>query len=471
MAYGHPNAQIDMIEWGSWGGVTTWGYPKHPPLPGWVAGLFLQLSPGGVWGLYFAGYLFAAGCVWAAWKLAREFLPPQRAIFASLALDGLAYLTNDPADYSNNIVTNILWAYTAWFIYRAIRTNRLAWWIAVGVVVGCAILTKYTIGVLLLPLAIYVLCDRASRKCLATPGPYISIVIALGIIAPHLAWLANHDFITIKYIAERSADDSGIWTHLTNPLLFIAGQSAILVPVVFILFPILGREPNPVERSNRWFLHAAVLGPVVFFLLVSLITGGMLRVVWASPLWTFAGVWLLAIFPAEITALTVRKVLLRWLIFVIGIPAFAVGFQLAEPHLLGKREGRTLFPGKALSNEVLRLWNERYDQPFAIVAGEPWRAGNICVYSPHHPQLYSSGMMGYMEMDEKHTPWIKGDEDFATRGGVVVWDADANHDLSVAIIRTRFPTAEILPPIELQYQTSVPGRPARIGLAFLPPKK
>ena len=528
MAFGHPNAQIDMIEWGSWGGVTTWGYPKHPPLPGWIAGLFLKLSPGGVWGLYFAGYLFAAGCLWAAWKLASEFMSPQRAIFAALSLDGLAYLTNDPADYSNNIVTNILWAYTAWFIYRAIRTNRLGWWIAVGVVVGLAILTKYTIGVLLFPLAIYVLWDRSARQCLRSPGLYISILIALGMIVPHLLWLKEHDFITIKYIAERSADDSGILSHIANPLLFIAGQSAILVPVMFILFPVLGWQTNPptrrsrsarpstspqrgevesvaviegipsaiaptspckgevasrsetgegvfststlLSRQDRWFLHAAVWGPVIFFLMVSLLTGGVLRVVWASPLWTFAGVWLLAIFPARMNREALRKVLIRWIIFVIGIPVFAVGFQLTEPYTVRKTDGRTLFPGKQLSNEVIRLWNERYDAPFEIVAGEPWRAGNICVYSVHRPMLYSSGMMGYMEMDAKHTPWTN-DEDFTRRGGVIVWDADLNNDQMVAILKQRFPTAEFLPPLELYFQTPVPHPPTRIGLAFLPPQK
>jgi 4-amino-4-deoxy-L-arabinose transferase-like glycosyltransferase len=517
MAFGHPNAQIDMIEWGSWGGVTTWGYPKHPPLPGWVGGLFLKFSPGGVWGLYFAGYLFAAGCVWAAWKLAREFMPPNRAIFAALALDGLAYLTNDPADYSNNIVTNILWAYTAWFIYRALRTDRLAWWIAVGVVVGLAILTKYTIGVLLLPLAVHVMWDPQARPRLKSPGLYLSMLIAFGIIVPHLLWLKEHDFITFKYIVERSGDESqaGLLSHLTNPLSFIAGQAAILAPVVFILYPLLGRfSPSPrwgegrrpedggkrgtanpkpeatplpaprsapgdplpqgerveISRGDRGFLHAAVLGPVVFFLLVSFITGGMLRVVWASPLWTFAGVWLLALFPAEMPRGAVRKSLIRWLVFVIGIPLFAVGFQLTEPYTVGKTNGRTLFPGKQLSNEVLRLWHERYEKPFEIVGGEPWRAGNICVYSVHRPQLYSSGMMGYLEMDPKHTPWTN-DEDFTRRGGVIVWDADANHERSVAMLKARFPTAEFLPPLELHYQTSKPHSPTRIGLAFVPPQK
>ena len=119
VAVGHPNAQIDMIEWGSWGGVFQWGYPKHPPLPGWLAGAALKLSPGGVWGLYLAGYVCAAACVWVAWRLACEYMPTRRAVFAALCLDGLAFLTNDPADFSNNVVLYALWAATALFLHRA----------------------------------------------------------------------------------------------------------------------------------------------------------------------------------------------------------------------------------------------------------------------------------------------------------------------------------------------------------------
>src|SRR5258708_3866035 len=88
-----PNAPLDVAEWSAWGNHFSWGYPKHPSLSGWVAAAFGQLSPGDVWGIYVAGYLIAAACLWAAWKLGLEFLPPRAALVAALCLDGLIYLT------------------------------------------------------------------------------------------------------------------------------------------------------------------------------------------------------------------------------------------------------------------------------------------------------------------------------------------------------------------------------------------
>jgi 4-amino-4-deoxy-L-arabinose transferase-like glycosyltransferase len=463
----HPNAQIDMTEWGSWGSTFAWGYPKHPPLPGWIAGLALRLTPGQVWGEYLAGYLCSAGCLWVAWMLAREFLPARSAVFAALALDALAYLTNDPADFSNNVVLNLLWAMTTLALFRAIRSGRTRTWLVVGFLTGASFLTKYSIGLLFIPIGVYVLTDRVARRCLVTPGPYLAGIIAAVIVTPHLLWVVRNDFITFTYAAERSADLPGPWAHVKNPAAFLAGQVAILIPVAFLLWPVLGRYKPAADVPVRQFLHAAVLGPVAILLVLSAATGCQLRLVWASPLWTLAGVWLLANFPGDVTAAAAKAVLLRWAALTVAIFAFATGFQRIEPYLTGKA-GRTLFPGKALTDVVTETFAARYGRPVPIAAGEPWRAGLVCCYAPNHPVLYSSGAMDYLVMDPKHTPWT-GDADLNTRGGVILWDPNMTPGEVLDLLRERFPRLEIQAELELPYQTSAPVSVARTGWAIVPP--
>jgi 4-amino-4-deoxy-L-arabinose transferase-like glycosyltransferase len=463
----HPNAQIDMTEWGSWGSTFAWGYPKHPPLPGWIAGLALRLTPGQVWGEYLAGYLCSAGCLWAAWRLAREFLPARSAVFAALALDALAYLTNDPADFSNNVVLNLLWALTALTLFHAIRYGRTRTWLVVGILTGSSLLTKYSIGLLLIPVGVYVLTDRTARSCLATPGPYLAGIIATAIVTPHLLWLVRNDFITFTYAAERSADLPGSWAHVKNPAAFLAGQIAILIPVAFLLWPVLGRYRSQADQSARRFLHAAVLGPVVILLALSTVTGCQLRLVWASPLWTLVGAWLLANFSGDASAAAAKAVLLRWAVLMVVIFAFATGFQRVEPYLTGKA-GRTLFPGKALTEVVSETFAARYGRPVPIAAGEPWRAGLVCCYAPNHPTLYSSGAMDYLVMDAKHTPWTS-DADLNNRGGVILWDPDMAPPDVLDLLRDRFPRLEVQPELDLPYHTTAPVSAARTGWAVVPP--
>lgn len=471
IALAHPNAQIDMIEWGSWGSTFPWGYPKHPPLPGWVAGLALRVTPGAVWGLYLAGYLCSAGCLWVAWRLAREFLPPRSSLIAALSLDALAYLTNDAADFSNNVVLNLLWAATALTVFLAIRSGRTGHWVLVGLAVGASLLTKYSIGLLLIPVAVYVLLDRPARRCLATPGPYVAAAIAVTIFLPHLVWLYRNDFITLTYAAERSADRPGWFAHLKNPVAFLAGQAALLIPVAIVLFPVLGRyrpaSGDGDSLSARRFLHAAVLGPVVILLALSLATGCQLRLVWASPLWTLIGVWLLANYPGTTSARAERAVRLRWGVFAFGTLLFAAMYQKVEPYWNDK-PGRTLFPGKELADRIGREFENRYGRPVPIAGGEAWRAGNVVCYSSHHPVLFSSGMMDYLVMDPKHTPWT-GDADLNRRGGVIVWDPDRTSVVDIERLRDRFPRIEYRDEIGIPYLTAAYSRPARVGWAIVPP--
>jgi len=53
------NAPLDLVEWLSWGHHFAWGYPKHPPLPAWLAEA-AHRATGDIWGVYLLSYLLIA---------------------------------------------------------------------------------------------------------------------------------------------------------------------------------------------------------------------------------------------------------------------------------------------------------------------------------------------------------------------------------------------------------------------------
>src|SRR5262249_14084519 len=113
------NAPLDVIEWLPLGRQFSWGYPKHPPLPAWLTAASAQLSPGDVWGVYLLSYGLVAVGLWAAWRLGQEFLFPRLALAATMSLDGLRYLTADPAEFNHNITLDVAWALTILCFVRA----------------------------------------------------------------------------------------------------------------------------------------------------------------------------------------------------------------------------------------------------------------------------------------------------------------------------------------------------------------
>lgn len=470
---GVPNAPLDLIEWLAWGHEWQWGYPKHPPFPAWAAEVFSWLSPGGVWGVYLAGYLCVAGCLWAVWRLGRELLPPRLALAAVAALEGMIFFTADAAEFNNNVVLGTTWAVAILCFHRALRTDRFGWWVALGTAFGLGLLSKYTMAVLLGPMGLYVLADRPSRRLLGRPGPYLAAAVALGLFAPHLVWMARHDFVTVGYGLD-SAADSGHWVnHLKNPAVFAASQLGRLLPVFFVLAPLTSwhwrrQRLAPGPRRERDFLTAMVLGPVALLLAGSLVTGIRLREIWGSPLWSFTGVLLLAACRVDASAAALARARRNLGLVVLLAAAFALGKNVVEP-LLWHRPGRANFPGRRVAEEVTREWHRVSDRPLPVVAGECWLAGNVSCYADDRPSMYSSGVPGCLIFDAAVTPWT-GDDDLRDRGGALVWDADQMGDSLPTPFRARFPTARPGTVLVLPYQcllTSLP--PARIGVAIVPP--
>jgi hypothetical protein len=465
----HHNPPLDLAEWLSWGGTWEWGYPKHPPVPAWLADLAARLSPGDVWGVYLLGYAASSLTMLAAYRLGREYLSPPLALVAALSLDGLKYLTNNPAEYGNNVLLNLAWAWLVVCSHRALATGRTRWWLAVGGVTGLGVLCKYTIGLAVLAVLAFVLFDRRHRAIFRTPGPYLAAAVAAVIVLPHALWLVKNDFITIRYAERRTAEARGALAHVSQPAQFLGTQAAMLAPVAFVLWPLLRRrEANPpVEAKpvSPSFLHFTVIGPFAALIGLSVLTGCQLRELWGSPLWTPFGVWALATFRGPATPAAVRAALRRWAAVAAVMLAFVVGRQYANPYLYGVG-GRTTFPGRELTAEVNRRWAAAYGGAPPVVAGEGWRAGLVCCYSVHRPVLYSRGTMDYLDLAD--CPWT-GDADLNARGGVILWNAAREGDDATAGLRERFPRVAAQPAIVLPFATAANVPPTRVGVAFVPP--
>ena len=91
-------------------------------------------------------------------------------------------------------------------------------WLLLGFALGMALWAKYFVVVLAVPLVLFALLDRDARKALATPGPYVAAAVALVVMAPHLVWLVQNDFLPFAYADARAV-------HFTRPAR-LSGQAA-----------------------------------------------------------------------------------------------------------------------------------------------------------------------------------------------------------------------------------------------------
>ena len=171
------------------------GYFDHPPVVAWLIRASSAILPGEA-GVRFLFVLCGALAVVFAALIAREMsddprVPAVAAIVAAtspiLMLTGGLALPDAPVAAA--------YAGATWLVARA----RGRGWIIAGVVVGLALLSKYTAALLAPALLLLVLLDRDLRRDLRTPWPWLGGAVAVLVFLPNLLWNASNGWVAILF--------------------------------------------------------------------------------------------------------------------------------------------------------------------------------------------------------------------------------------------------------------------------------
>jgi hypothetical protein len=331
---------------------------------------------------------------------------------------------------------------------------------------------KYFAIVLAIPLVLFLVVDRDARACLATGKPYIAAAAFLLLLAPHLLWIWDNDFVSLKYVSVRAAETTGAAGHLIFPLQFAAWQAWYLLPSLAIALPLMvRREAEPdVEVGNfdRRIVILLALGPAATLFCISLISGRGVLPMWGYPLWLFLGVLIVLAAKTRVDCEKLSRLALLWAICFVS---FAIAFSLNYGVvILHKRDPRfqAFFPGEKLTQEITRRYTVIAGKPPAYVIGSIWIGGNVSYFAPGRPGLLIDGLPG-------RAPWIDL-SDLKRKGAAVVWTGPNSDDgLGHAtnelppLVRRVAGKAQVQQPFTLPYGRG--GGTADVGWAILPPEK
>lgn len=338
----------------------TW---DQPPLVGWVLAverlvfgdhpLVLRLVPIGGWIAAVAALLpySRSRGLWLCWALGM----PSLAVLTNLAVPDALLLS--------------CWALA---MAAAFRGGR-GWWVA-GVFAGMASLAKYS-GIAVLPLLILGSGDRRTRD------PWIGLLIALGMLAPNLAWNAVHGWVTFRFQATE-----GLWSpHApgwAGPLHQIGDQVLILGPIAALaVVGWMGRRPE--SRVDRMCL-ATSLPIAVGFAFAAI--GGPPEAHWPAPAWIGAGLGLsrtvgrlhrIAYVGAFLGLFATIGLVVHAEYPLIRLP-LDPGVRLTEGAILGEEVGRWVIPASSGDEPALPVYTERYQEAALI----RWHTGIVARVLP-----------------------------------------------------------------------------------------
>jgi 4-amino-4-deoxy-L-arabinose transferase-like glycosyltransferase len=236
-----------------WGQNPALGFYDHPPMVGWFLTPLMALGDA-LWWLRLPTILITTGIGWGIYRLLRGVDQERALLAATLYLLAPATVIGVPITTDTPL---ILWSFlSALCFYRAQEKDHWGWYLAAGVFLGLAFLSKFFAGILGLAFVAYLaLFVRRGWR------PWVGIVlVVLGtvpFIALNLAW--NYDHCWDNYLFNLFNRTRGDHASITGPLLYVLMWFYLATPPVFV-YLVRGRSRvREMMRAERLGLFAALI--------------------------------------------------------------------------------------------------------------------------------------------------------------------------------------------------------------------
>jgi hypothetical protein len=388
IAYVGGDLHSDVLETWTLGRSIEWGYSKHPPLMGWAARAWTSIFPLTNWSFQLLSLVNAAFGLWMIDLITRRFASGDRRFFVLLLLMLLPVYQLHAQRFNANAVLLSTWPLATYFFLHSFETRRADWAVAAGFAGALAMLGKYYSVFLLVSFALAAIAHPQRRAYFTSRAPWISVLVGLAALVPHICWLATTGAKPFAYALERHTGKAFI-SSLAEAGLFVLGLAALLViPAAicaFIARKRLKMIPQDVSGMNGhlWLLLCIGGGTIALPALVAAGFGTDM-----PPLWGVQGLFLLVI----VMVCSLREPILRVHTVnlagaVIGI-ALLAAFIVAPLHAVYRNdhplhEGRNFY--RQASDELTRLWHAQSDTPLASVGGDDGLAFAVAFYGADHP--------------------------------------------------------------------------------------
>lgn len=184
-----------------------WGFVPYPPLTAALEWLGLKLFGLSLVGLRLFSVLAQVLVIFASGMMARDLGGGRRAqMFAALAVALSPVPMFEATEFQYSSFDLLWWVLLAWCVLRLLRDDEPRWWVAIGIVAGLGMQTKYSIAFQLAGVLAGVLLTDP-RRHLASGWFWAGGAVALLIVAPNLVWLIRHDFVSYHFLQAIHARD------------------------------------------------------------------------------------------------------------------------------------------------------------------------------------------------------------------------------------------------------------------------
>ena len=143
IAYVGGDLHPDVLETWTFGRSLDWGYPKHPPLMGWVARAWTSVFPLSNWSFQLLALTNAAFAMWIVDLIAHRFGKGDKRLIVLFLLMLQPTYQFHAQRFNANAVLLAAWPLATLCFLRSFETRSIGWAVAAGAAAALAMLGKY----------------------------------------------------------------------------------------------------------------------------------------------------------------------------------------------------------------------------------------------------------------------------------------------------------------------------------------
>jgi 4-amino-4-deoxy-L-arabinose transferase-like glycosyltransferase len=411
----------DMAEAYAWGREFQLGYEKHPPFWAWIAGLWFEVFPHVDWAFILLAVFNAGLGLYGSWMLIGDFAEGDRRLAATALLLLTPFYTFLALKYNANSIFLSLWPWTMHFFVRSIDERRLAHSILFGIFIGIALLSKYFAVILAATCFVAALVHPARRAYFTSAAPYLSVLIATLVFAPHAWWLMRSHAPPVDYFVHKTG--FGVMPVLIACVTLIAG--VVMFHSIVITLIAFAKRSDPrawaTTLRDRWaesrfrVLTTLAVLPVV----LTIVTGVVFRLRPDTNM-TVGIFSLLPLLFVEVAGEEEDRRLYsvsRTLALTITLTALVLSPAIAFAKIWYRGDLNYTEPRKELALKATELWHNTTSLPLKYVAGSQRYEDAIAFYSSDHPHVFT-------HFDHHRAPWVTSHD--LSRAGLLLVCSDTD---------------------------------------------
>lgn len=261
------NAELfyDEAQYWAWAQEPAFGYYTKPPLIAWLIGATTALCGDSAFCVRLPSPVLHGAIALIVYALAVRLHSRHVAFWAALIYASMPGTSISSTLMSTDVPLLLFWSLALLALTYHVERPRLWTGLLLGAALGLGLNAKYAMGFFVVCYAAYTMVAADARATLRHAGTWIGLALALALIAPNLAWNAQHQFATFEHTGA-NADWGGRFPNLMGLLAFIGTQAAIIGPVPFAAY-VIACAKRTEHSKEGWLFGLAMSAPV--FVLIS----------------------------------------------------------------------------------------------------------------------------------------------------------------------------------------------------------